>query len=110
MINADRFKQSKNAARAFEATLIVLEMLNLKNNYVIIDSKKWQHYFFGKNTILLDLKLESKNKAINYLNSINSQKYKNICEIMQAHGDADSFLICLFVFEKFYERGTNNAK
>ena len=48
MINAERFKQSKNAARAFEATLIVLEMLNLENNYVIIDSKKWQHHFFRK--------------------------------------------------------------
>lgn len=62
MINADRFKQSKNAARAFEAMLIVLEMLGLKENYIIIDSKKWQHYFFGKNTITLDLKEESKKR------------------------------------------------
>jgi len=48
MINSDRFKQSKNAARAFEATLVVLEMLDLKDNYIVIDSKKWQHYFFRK--------------------------------------------------------------
>lgn len=61
MINADRFKQSKNAARAFEATLIVIEMLGLKENYIIIDSKKWQHHFFGKNTALIDLKEASKN-------------------------------------------------
>ena len=60
MINADRFKQSKNAARAFESTLMVLEMLELEKNYIIIDSKKWQHYFFGKNTVLIDLKEASK--------------------------------------------------
>ncbi len=30
MINAERFKQSKNAARAFEATLVVLEMLRIE--------------------------------------------------------------------------------
>ena len=74
MINAERFKQSKNAARAFEATLIVLEMLNLENNYVIIDSKKWQHHFFGKNTVLIDLKEASKNMGIEFLKSINEKK------------------------------------
>ena len=51
MINAERFKQSKNAARAFESTLMVIEMLGLKDNYIIIDSKKWQHYFFRKEHI-----------------------------------------------------------
>jgi hypothetical protein len=99
MINADRFKQSKNAARAFEATLIVLEMLNLENNYLIIDSKKWQHYFFGKNTILIDLKEASKNEGIKFLNEFN-KKYKNYIEIIEKHGDADSLLIGKFAFEK----------
>ena len=40
MINCERFKQSKNAARAFESTLMVLEMLGLNENYIIIDSNE----------------------------------------------------------------------
>ncbi|WP_413854047.1 hypothetical protein [Candidatus Ruminimicrobium bovinum] len=99
MINADRFKQSKNAARAFEATLIVLEMLNLENNYIIIDSKKWQHYFFGKNTILLDLKKESMKEGIKFL-SLFKNKYNDLIEIAKNHGDADSLLISRFALEK----------
>ena len=100
MINADRFKQSKNAARAFESMIIVLEMLGLKNNYVIIDSKKWQHYFFGKNTITMDLKEESKNLGIAFLKSIDEKRYKNLCDIIMKHGDADSLLIAKFALEK----------
>lgn len=100
MINADRFKQSNNASRAFEATLIVLEMLKLKDNYIIIDSKKWQHYFFGKNTVLLDLKKESEKKGIEFLDQINSKKYKNEIDLISNHGDADSLLICKFALEK----------
>lgn len=99
MINVDRFKQSKNAARAFEATLIVLEMLNLENNYIIIDSKKWQHYFFGKNTILLDLKKESMKEGIKFL-SLFKNKYNDLIEIAKNHGDADSLLISRFALEK----------
>ena len=40
MINAMRFKASMSACRCFEATLIVLEELNLQ--HTIIDSKQWQ--------------------------------------------------------------------
>ena len=42
MINADRFKQSKNAARAFESTLMVLEMLGLNENYIITFSSSFR--------------------------------------------------------------------
>lgn len=101
MINADRFKQSKNAARAFESTIMVLEMLNLNENYIIIDSKKWQHYFFGKNTTLLNLKDASRDEGIKFLNSLSEKKYKNEIDIIQHHGDADSLLICKWAFEKF---------
>lgn len=62
MVNPQRFKQSKSALRAFESTIIVLELLGL--NYIIIDSKKWQHHFFGKNTSQIDLKYESKKLGI----------------------------------------------
>lgn len=98
MINADRFKQSKNAARAFEATLIVLEMLGFENNYMIIDSKKWQHYFFGKSTILMDLKEESKKMGIEFLKSF--KNYDNLIKIIESHGDADSLLISKYALEK----------
>lgn len=101
MINVDRFKQSKNAARAFESTLMVLEMLELEKNYIIIDSKKWQHYFFGKNTVLIDLKEASKNKGIEYLTNLNEKRYKNELNTIKQHGDADSLLICRWAFEKF---------
>lgn len=101
MINADRFKQSKNAARAFESTLMVLEMLGLDKNYIIIDSKKWQHYFFGNNTVLIDLKESSMNKGIEYLKKLSEKKYKNELNIIKQHGDADSLLICKWAFEKF---------
>ena len=101
MINADRFKQSKDAARDFESTLMVLEMLELEKNYIIIDSKKWQHYFFGKNTVLIDLKEASKNKGIEYLTNLNEKRYKNELNTIKQHGDADSLLICRWAFEKF---------
>lgn len=100
MINAERFKQSKNAARAFEATLVVLEMLSLKENYIIIDSKKWQHYFFGKNTLDINLKEASQNEGIKYLMSINDKKYSNLCDMIRRHGDADSLLISRYALEK----------
>jgi hypothetical protein len=100
MINCDRFKQSKNAARSFEATLIVLEMLNLNNNYLIIDSKKWQHYFFGVNENS-DLKKLSKDEGITYLNTFKTKKYKKYIDTISGHGDADSLLISRWAFEKF---------
>ena len=99
MINAERFKQSKNAARAFEATLIVLEMLDLKENYIIIDSKRWQHHFFGKNTMEIDLKDSSKKEGIKYLESFNG-KYKSLCDLILNHGDADGLLIASYAVEK----------
>lgn len=100
MINAERFKQSKNAARAFEATLVVLEMLGLKDNYIIIDSKKWQHYFFGKDTVNLDLKEESQKEGIRYLTSLGGKRHSGLCDLIRAHGDADSLLISRYALEK----------
>jgi len=99
MINAERFKQSKNAARAFESTLIVIEMLDLKDNYIILDSKKWQHHFFGKNTETLDLKKASKDKGIEYLKSLR-KKHTDLQDIIVKHGDADSLLIAKYILEK----------
>jgi hypothetical protein len=99
MVNPQRFNSSKIALRAFESTLIVLELLNL--DYIIIDSKKWQHYFFGKNTTLIDLKVASKDEGVKFLNDLSVKKYKKEIEIINNHGDADSLLICKWAFEKF---------
>ena len=102
MINAERFKQSKNAARAFEATLIVLEMLGLKDKYIVIDSKKWQHFFFGNNTIQLDLKNASAELGIKFIKSLKNIKDKDeIIKIILAHGDADGLMIAKYGFDKF---------
>lgn len=90
MVNTQRFKSSCIALRAYEATLIVLEQLKL--NYITIDSKQWQHYLFGKNTTLLDLKKESCNLGITL--------YPLFKKEMSVHGDADSILICKYIIEK----------
>ena len=74
-------------------------MLNLENHYIVIDSKKWQHYFFGKNTMLLNLKDESKNAGIKFLKEFND-RYDDFIELIKKHGDADSLLISKFALEK----------
>lgn len=57
MVNPRRFKQSISAARALEATLIVLENLKIARQY--IDSKEWQKMFIPSGI----LKLKSKKKS-----------------------------------------------
>lgn len=103
MVNPQRFKQSGYALRAFEATLIVLEMLNL--NYVIIDSKKWQHHFFGKDTTQVDLKKASKEKSFKILteyekDNIYDLDFKRMKDVLEKHKDGDGLLICYYTKEK----------
>ena len=43
-------------------------MLQLK--YLIIDSKKWQHHFFGKDTSQIDLKKESEKLSLNIITNL----------------------------------------
>ena len=102
MKNPTRFEQSISACRAFEATLIILEELNLK--YIVIDSKQWQHYFFGKNTINIDLKLESMRKGLDVLKKNFKKQYNEISEIIKNHGDADSLLICQYIIDQQLQR------
>ena len=102
MKNPTRFEQSISACRAFEATLIVLEELNLK--YIVIDSKQWQHYFFGKNTTNIDLKLESMRKGLDVLKKNFKKQYNEISEIIKNHGDADSLLICQYIIDQQLQR------
>ena len=102
MKNPTRFEQSISACRAFEATLIVLEELNLK--YIVIDSKQWQHYFFGKNTSNIDLKLESMRKGLDVLDKNFKNQYNEISKIIKNHGDADSLLICQYIIDQQLQR------
>lgn len=100
MVNPQRFKQSLHAIRAFEATLILLEMCNIE--YIIIDSKKWQHYFFGKNTTQIDLKFESMKLGLNIINDIkqNEKEKELMLNCIKKHGDADGLLISKYGMEK----------
>ena len=100
MVNPQRFKQSGHALRALEATIITLE--NLGIDYIIIDSKKWQHYFFGKNTTIIDLKSQSMKKGLEILNTYKIKKTNKdeIASIIKKHGDADGMLICQFAVQK----------
>lgn len=104
MVNPQRFKQSGHALRAFQATILLLEQLELQ--YIIIDSKKWQHHFFGKNTSQLDLKKQSLQLGIKIIQQIcnNSQQKNEGCEEMKQcirkHGDADGLLICKYGAQK----------
>lgn len=80
--------------RAFEATLIVLELLKL--NYIIIDSKKWQHHFFGKDTTQIDLKETSKKLSLNilerYKGKISNEEYEDLNKNIVKHGDRRQFV------------------
>jgi hypothetical protein len=102
MVNPMRFKPSLIAVRAFEALTIVLDMLKL--NYIVIDSKKWQHYFFGKNTALLDLKKESMDHGLNIIDEYkfinSSNEIEEIRGIMKKHLDADAFLMAMYCLKQ----------
>ena len=92
MVNPQRFDASLNAVRALEATLIVIQQLQL--SYIVIDSKLWQHQFFGKSTIGLDLKLQSLKRGLEQLKKIEgTQKMQ---QTALQHGDADALMIAKF--------------
>lgn len=99
MVNPQRFESSLLAVRAFESTLVILQQLNL--NYIVIDSKQWQHYFFGKETAFINLKYESLKKGLNIINEENVNYLK---EIIIKHGDADALLITKFAIEKLIKK------
>lgn len=105
MVNPQRFDSSLLAVRAFESTIIILQQLEL--NYIILDSKKWQHYFFGKETMLLNLKYESLKKGLLLLNE--EEDVEDLKQIVKKHGDADALLITKFAIEKLIKHTKENA-
>lgn len=88
LVNPRTFVSSKSALRAFEATLIVLEMKDLE--FIFIDSKKWQREFIGSNIIGHDnLKDASKKIGI--------ELFPNHKTLIEKHGDADGLLIAEYI-------------
>ena len=104
MVNPKRFDSSIMAVRTFESTLVILQQMNL--NYIVIDSKQWQHYFFGKDTSFMDLKFESLKSGINVLNEFKPKNFIQMIDIIRNHGDADALLITKYAIEKLIK----NAK
>lgn len=98
MVNPQRFDSSLNAVRSFEALLVILQQLNLK--YITIDSKQWQHHFFGKDTSFMNLKLESLKIGIDLLRQYKPKNYTKMIEMTRSHGDADALLITKYAIEK----------
>lgn len=92
MVNPKRFKATTSALRALEATLVVLEALQLPYQY--IDSKEWQRELLPKGVKGSDeLKKASKDIGIRLF-----PKHK---ELIEKHGDADGLLIAEYCKRKF---------
>lgn len=72
------------AGRAFEATLICLEQLNM--GFRVIDSKEWQKEFFPKG-------LKGSPKLKKASAQIGSQRFPQFTDVIQELGDADGLLI-----------------
>lgn len=94
MVNPMRFKASMSAIRALEATLVVLEELDIPYQY--IDSKEWQGYFLPKNI----LKLKSKNKSAELKRAAVDVARRLFPKIKTK--DADSILIAEYARRKRY--------
>lgn len=92
MINGTRFKASMSGIRALEATLNVLELLELPYQY--IDSKEWQKDLLPKGIKGTDeLKKASKDIGI--------RLFPQHKELIEKHGDADGLLIAEYCKRKF---------
>ena len=91
MVDPKRFVATKSALRALEATLIVLEMLDIP--YEFIDSKEWQKEFLSSSLIgHKDMKIASKEVGIKLFPQHQSK--------IEKHGDSDSLLIALYYKQK----------
>lgn len=84
MVNPKRFKATTSALRSLEATLIVLEILNVPYQY--IDSKEWQKELLPKGIKgSEDLKKASLD--------IGCRLFPQHRELIEKHGDADGILM-----------------
>ena len=87
LVNQRAFAATGSALRALEATLIVLEMMDIP--YVYIDSKTWQKEFISSSVIGHDkMKKASKDVGITL--------YPWHKDKIEKHGDADGLLIARY--------------
>lgn len=88
MINSARFKSSVSAARALEATLIIVEDMGF--GYKYIDSKEWQ-----KDLLPQGLKGTPELKRASM--DIGIRTYPHLKEIIEKQEDADGLLIAHYL-------------
>lgn len=99
MINSMRFNSSISAARALEATLIVLEDLDI--SYTFIDSKSWQ-----KELLPIGVKSSPELKAASF--DIGCRLFPSTEESIIKQKDADGLLIAEWL--KRFDNGTLKRK
>lgn len=87
MVNPKMFKATLSAMRALEATLNVLEILNIGYSYT--DSKIWQKELLPQGVKGPDLKTASAQIAV--------RLYPNNAEIINKHKDGDGILIAHYL-------------
>lgn len=92
MVNPKMFKATLSAVRALEATLNVIELLELPYQY--IDSKEWQKALLPEG---VKGRPELKKASVD----IGCRLFPQHREIIEKHGDADGLLIAEYCRRKF---------
>lgn len=91
MVNPGRFAATTSALRALEATLTVIEDLQVPYQYE--DSKAWQKELLPKGSKAAQLKSDSVN--------IGCRLFPQHAELIKKHGDADGILMAEYCRRKF---------
>lgn len=91
MVDPKRWSATKSALRSLEATLIVLEMLDIP--YEIEDSKSWQKEFLSSSC----LGAEEMKKASK---EVSKRLFPQHSSKIDKHGDGDSLLLALYYKQK----------
>lgn len=84
MVNPTRFAASGSALRCLEATLIILEQLQIP--YQFVDSKEWQSEMLPSGVVGSD---ELKKASLD----IGLRKFPRLMDSIKKHKDADSLLM-----------------
>jgi hypothetical protein len=94
MVNPRAFVATKSALRAFEATIIALEYLNISFSY--IDSKEWQKEFLSSAFSGRD---ELKKASL----EVGLQLFPSNGTFIRKHGDADGLLLAEYTRRKSFK-------
>lgn len=92
MVNPKMFKATQSALRSLEATIIVMEMLDLSYDYV--DSKTWQREFIASSCMGHD-EMKSASKEVGL------KLFPSNGIFINKHGDADGLLIAEYGRRKY---------